>query len=150
MAAYSATPTKAHYFFAQKWPIRVWTAGAMLISALAAAGACDPGMGTLTDWITLRSMAWAVVIALLLGWFSSILIGWLVLGPIYFRRALKNGAPFEVGDRVRILAGPYRDRICRVYALWQGCAVRVDLGEWEQRKLRDIFSPTQLLRELET
>ncbi|HEY4760490.1 MAG TPA: KOW motif-containing protein, partial [Thermoguttaceae bacterium] len=77
----------------------------------------------------------------------ALLCGWFILSPIYYDRGLKNGAPFREGDMVRILVGPHRDRIVKVYAMWQGNTVRVELGDKEKREFKDIFSPAQLLRE---
>jgi len=141
------TPSRAHYFFAKHWPVRLWMAAIGLASGLAALLACAPGAEVLKDWAAFRAIALVVAMAMFLGWCVAILAGWFVLGPIYYDRAVKNGAPFQVGDRVRVLVGPYRDRVSRVYALWQANTVRVELGEREKEKLRDIFSPNQLLRE---
>lgn len=84
--------------------------------------------------------------SLTLGWFTALLVGWVVLGPLYHERALKNGAPFEVGARVHILTGPYQGRVACVYAAWQQGEVRVECGEEAKRKFQDVFSPVEILR----
>ena len=80
-----------------------------------------------------------------LGLLLAILLGWFVLGPLYYSQVERNGGPFKVGDEVLILTGPFRDRVARVYSPWQGDRVRVDLGEEAKQRFRDIFSQTQLL-----
>ena len=88
-----------------------------------------------------------LILGLLLGYFGAALIGWPILGTMYYERELKNGGPFEVGNAVQILAGPHKGRITRVYSTWQGNSVRVELGEEAKKTYKDVFSPTQLLRE---
>ncbi len=100
----------------------------------------------LDDWYNLLHFIFIILITLLIGIFFSILIGWFVLGPLYYNRCLKNGGPFHEGDIVQIIAGRYRDRILRVYSSWQGDSVRVMLGQNEKDKFQDIFSPTELIR----
>jgi len=43
--------------------------------------------------------------------------------------------------------GPHRGRVTRVRERWQGDALRVELGPEANTAFKDIFSPTQLLRE---
>ena len=53
-----------------------------------------------------------------------------------------------MGDRVQILAGPHRDRVFRVYEVWdERCQVRVDLDEEAKKEFTDVFSYTQVCRE---
>ena len=48
---------------------------------------------------------------------------------------------------VQILSGPHKGRIARIYSTWQRGTVRVELGEEEKEKFKDIFGPAQLLME---
>lgn len=82
-----------------------------------------------------------------LGFFLALPVGWIVIGPLCRIQAWRNGAPFEPGDCVRVLVGPYRGRITCVRELWQGDRLRVALGPEADHAFKDIFSPTQLLRE---
>ena len=116
---------------------------------------------TRSYWLTLALFAhWSdillfigvVLLALLLGLFASLLVGWFVLGPLYYDRSIKNGEPFHEGDLVYILVGSNRNRIARVYkavdiASWAGAhRVHVDLGEKERNARQDIFKSYQIFR----
>ena len=139
-------PTREHYFYAEGWPVRIWMASGTLTSAIIVVAACKPAFQQLRDWRTVLWFFVATLLALAVGWFSSILLGWPILGPVLCERGRKNGSPFIPGDLVQVLCGPHRNRITRVYSSWQHESVRVDLGEQEKVNLRDIFCPDQLLR----
>jgi hypothetical protein len=93
-----------------------------------------------------------VGLALLLGYFAAILLGWFVLGPLYYDRSVQNGEPFHEGESVHILVGPYRGRIARVskawdVAPWAGAhRVQVDLGATEREQGQDVFRSYQVCR----
>ena len=102
------------YFFARDWPLKIWLTVFPLLCGAAVVRACEPTPTLLREWRAILWLVGAVLLALPIGWFSAILVGVLVLGPLYYDRGLKNGAPFCPGDRVRILIGPRCDRIgCR-------------------------------------
>jgi len=140
-------PTRAQYFYAANWPARIWLVAVCLLSAAVALLASGPITPLLETTSGLKLLAGVLGLSLLLGYCVAILLGWYVLGPFYRARAIRNGAPFQPGDLVQVLSGRHRGRIARVYAEWQGECVRVDLGEEEKRRLRDIFSQIELLRE---
>jgi hypothetical protein len=80
--------------------------------------------------------------------FLSLPYAFVVLGPFFHLGAKLNGAPFNVGDRVRILVGPRRDQVVRIYAVWkERNQVRVELDDLAKEKVKDIFSFTQVCRE---
>ena len=134
------------YFFARHSPFKIWlTLGTLLCVAVAIA-ACEPTPATLMEP---GAVLWLIGVALLslpAGWLCALLAGAVVFGSIYQCRCSRYGPPFQPGDWVRILAGPHRDRVSRVYSLWQGDTVRVELGEKEKAEFKDIFSPVQLLK----
>ncbi len=108
----------------------------------------------LSDFWNLLQLVFYVIVALLLSFLLALVAGtflagifWPLLRPLYKARCAKNGAPFQVGDHVRILAGRHKDRVVKVYDTWSGDSVRVDLGENERKDFKDIFDPIQLLRE---
>lgn len=146
-------PTRLHYFYAYKLPVWIWIIVVpQLCVVLMAKGLgpppalCPPGTEA-GSYLMLLGLAW------LLGWAGSALVGPFVLGPIYFHRARLNGAPFQVGDPVRILVGPCRGRVVRVLASVDGRGmVTVYLGETvggKRKRRRDTFEETQLLRVIE-
>ena len=116
-------PSRLQFFFAQDWPLRIWLILIPTCCAVASLYYCGwpPGMGLL--WLLVIA-----ALALAAGFFLAILVGLFVLGPIYCDRAVKNGAPFRVGDRVLILAGSHRGQVSKVYSAWQGDSIRVELG----------------------
>ena len=59
----------------------------------------------------------------------------------------RNGGPFKVGDSVRILIGPHKDKICKVYSTWQHNEVRVKLDSAAEKDFSDIFSGDKLFKE---
>ncbi len=141
-------PSRMQYWFAQGWPGRTWFTVIPLLLVLAAVRACEPTPALLLNWRCLLQFVGLVLLSLLLAFFSAILVGWPILGPIYYDRGLKNGAPFHEGDLVRISAGPHRDRIVGVCELWASRdQVRVELGEKEKEEVKDVLSFTQICRE---
>jgi len=133
-------------FYAKNWPMKIWFTAVPSLFLIFAIYVCEPTTALFNDWRNLLHFIILILITLLIGFFSSILMGWFVLGPLYYGRCLKNGGPFHEGDIVQIIAGRYRDRIVRVYSSWQGDSVRVMLGQNEKDKFQDIFSPTELIR----
>lgn len=138
--------TRIHYFYAGDWPVKIWFGFVLLFSVVLAVRASHPTMAALADWRVLLWLVAAVVLALLLGFFVAVMCGWLILGPLYYARLQMNGGPFKVGDHVEILYGPHRGRVVRVYSLWQGYGVRVELGEKEKETFKDVFGATKLLK----
>ena len=155
-------PTRAQYFFAGSRlltvPFQVFCfllfVGAPLYFAYVVAGHLARVYQPISDIWNLVRLSFFVIIALLLGFLLSLIVAsflamilWPIMQPFFKVRDLKNGAPFRVGDRVRILAGRHKDRVVRVYSEWRHDSVRVELGEREKEKFTDIFSSRQLLRE---
>jgi hypothetical protein len=155
-------PTRAQYFFAGSRlltvPFQVLCfllfVGVPVCFAYVVASRLAHVYQPLSDIWNLVRLVFFVVVALLLGFLLALVVGsclagifWPLLRPLFEARDVKNGAPFRVGDRVRILAGRHKDRVVRVYSDWKDDSVRVELGEKEKEKFTDIFSSLQLLRE---
>jgi len=151
-------PTRAQYFFANGRPLQVFfgllfVAGPLYFAYVVAsilAGVYQP----LSDIWNLFRVSFLVIAALLMGVLLALVVAaflagifWPLLRPLYKSRALKNGAPFRVGDNVQILVGRHKGRVARVYDDWRDECVRVELGEKEKENFSDIFSDIQLLRE---
>ena len=79
---------------------------------------------------------------LFMGAFARLPIAWLC--------ARYNGAPFQVGDVVRIMAGPRKGTVAEVYeiAIGQGNErlLRLDLGPEERASYGDLFGEYSVLR----
>ena len=70
-----------------------------------------------------------------------------VAAPVLAFQAWRNGAPFAIGDRVRVLGGPHRGLVTRIHACWPTRRqVRIDLGEDARRKVTDVVSEWQVCR----
>jgi hypothetical protein len=129
-------PTRIQYFFARDWPGKLWFVVVPTLVAMFYHSAAPTSLSWL-NW----------VLGVLGGFLVALLVGWPVLGAASYDRLRKNGGPFKVGDMVQILVGPHRGRVTRVYSLWQGDAVRVELGEKEKASYSDVFGGTKLLKE---
>src|SRR5438477_4862292 len=112
-------PSRSQYFFAQRWP----TGLLMLAIPLLVVYWVYVGYKTSFEpliWGNLVVFTFLLLLTLLLGFLVGILFMGLFVGAIYHARGEMNGGPFRKGDLVRILCGPHRDRIVRVYSTWQG------------------------------
>ena len=84
----------------------------------------------------------------LMCFFGSFLVAPMLFFSLYEYGARLNGAPFSVGDRVRILVGPHRDRVVEIYELWdERLQVRVNLDPESKDKVKDVFSYNEICRE---
>lgn len=144
-------PSRIHYFVAKEWPSKIWLTAFSLGFALWAASSCWSLLVSPTRWTDPLIFFGCSLLAALLGYFVSILVGWPILGPMYYDRSLKNGEPFRPGEMVHILVGPYRDRIVRVTKAYDRGSyagahrICVDLG-CEAKGGEDVFESIQILR----
>jgi len=116
--------------------------------------------------LKLAACGGAVILAVVVGWacggfsFWSVIavflavpmgsvLGLLFLSPLIGAVVSKiNGAPFHLGDAVRILVGPYRDRVGYIYAMWiERNQVRVELNEQAKNDVTDVFGYNEICRE---
>jgi hypothetical protein len=106
-------PTRAQYFFAEGWPIRIffipWLAVPILFTYVTAR-TLAPIFSPLLHWWNLLRYTALILSALLLGALIALVLssvlGWIVLLPIHYLRGRMNGGPFVEGDTVRVIAGP--------------------------------------------
>jgi hypothetical protein len=102
------------------------------------------------DWRYVMLLFVSVLLAIILGFFLSLPLAWILLSPSYHAQSLRNGAPFHAGDRVRILVGPHRGRIVEVREIWDfRNQVRVEIDAKATEDATDEFSPTEICREKE-
>jgi hypothetical protein len=142
-------PTRWQYFVASGWLLRVWVGGVILACAVYLMLASRFSFALLDDWVITVCLIVVLVLSVPLGVYVGGLVGRFVLGPIYMEQGRKNGGPFQIGDRVRILVGPHRDCVSTVCDGWQHDSVRVVLGDQEKCEFKDIFYPFQIVREVE-
>ena len=100
-------------------------------------------LGSLWIWALL---VFIIVISFVAGWFGSVLIGWVILGPILLAQSERNGGPFSIGDAVQIINGKHDGKVTTVYSKWQHEANRIELGQSAKENYMDIFADYQLLR----
>jgi hypothetical protein len=96
---------------------------------------------------TITWLVFVQLIALMLGWVLGLLV-LAMFGPLVLRFILRiKGGPFQSGEWVYILSGSHRDRIVRIYQLWdERGQVRVDLGEQAKQDFTDVFSCLAICR----
>src|SRR5688500_16701358 len=97
--------------FANDWPIKIFLPIGPILFTVAALLIFNPSPRSFTDWISFVDSGYPVLLAALLGFFCGVLFTPFVIAPLYEKQAKRNGAPFQVGDRVRILAGRHRGRV---------------------------------------
>jgi hypothetical protein len=142
-------PGPLQYFVAKGWPSRIWGVAVGIAGVVLAVVACEPSRSAFQDWRYCLLFVVAVLVAPVLSFFVSLPLAVIFVSPIYSLAARMNGAPFRIGDSVRILSGPYRDRIARVYEIWEPRdQVRLDLDADARKKVTDVFSYTQVCREV--
>jgi hypothetical protein len=132
---------------ADDWPARLLFSSALGAAIWFLVSATSLHPQNLREWrlvIGFVSLSCAVVVTALL---IALILSWIVLSPLYRHQARLNGAPFKVGDSVRVLSGPSKGCNARIYSMWQGDTFRVDLGESAKDHFADIFAAYQLERE---
>ena len=135
-------------FIAKNGPFRVWCAVCVLAGPVIVWCNVQPVPWLLNHWVNLPAFIAILLVAGLVGLVAAPLLGLPFLFEIYNRQAKRNGAPFAVGDTVRILAGPFADRVAPVDAVWEERGqVRVVLGDRERERFEDVFGEYQVCRE---
>jgi len=140
----SASPrSKLRYLIAHGWTLSTWGTGLLL--AVFVGWSCAPTFALLLTASFSVFFVAAVLVAVPLGW----VLGAIFLWPFVITIGGKiNGAPFHDGDLVRILVGPHRDYIVRVYSVWtERNQVRVEIDEQSVKDVKDVFMLTEVCRE---
>ena len=114
----SVKPTRLQYFFAGNWPVIIWMVSFTILCPLAVGFGYWPIVDLYGDWNHWLVFLGVVLLAFPLGYFGAILVGWFVIGPLFYDRSVKNGEPFHEGDLVHILVGSHRDHVARVEKAW--------------------------------
>lgn len=119
-----------------------------IFGVVVAVSTCQPSRAVLTDWIYWLLFIVSIVVAPLLFAFLSVPVSFIVLVPLYYLGDRLAGAPFRVGDHVKILVGPPCGRIVEIYDVWDSRRqIRVGLDPESEKDVRDVFSFTQVCRE---
>jgi hypothetical protein len=140
------TASRWQYFFASGWPLVIWFgsfafAFVTVVARLFGWPTQFDSVGMLLSWIA------GIVAAALSGLLVATVLSWVVVRPLYRYRARLNGAPFQVGDHVEVLAGRDRGSVAAIYELWpERRQVRVDLGEVSRASVQDVFAETSVRR----
>ena len=107
----------------------------------------------ITFWATETPWSYSLGISVLIvvfmvpvGLLSAGLFICFFLSPLYLAVERMNGGPFKPGDRVYVLVGRHKGRVTEVYSNWQGLAVRIRIGEYEEKTRKDIYSSTSLVK----
>jgi hypothetical protein len=141
-------PSRIQYVLAENLPAKAcrWLLAALLVGLVIKI--CQPSRPLFDDGLYLSLFLICLSLAPVLGFFLSLPLAWIVGEPLDQYVTRLNGAPFQPGDRIRILVGPHRDCVVRVYDVWDSRSlVRVELGRSSGRTAEDIYSFTQICRE---
>ena len=82
--------------FAHDWPMKIWFTVVPLFFTVGIVSMCEPSWALMTNWKSLLGLTAVIVLSLILGFFASLLVGWPILGSLYYDRELKNGGPFQL------------------------------------------------------
>lgn len=141
-------PSRLQYFFAQPWLSNTWLVTVPSICVVVAVRASGASFASLTDWSSALWLVGIIALAFPFGYLLALVSGCLVFPPLFRRCGLRNGAPFQKGDSVRILVGRNRDKVVRVYEVRESWnQVRVALSEQDQKNETDVFSDYEVCRE---
>jgi hypothetical protein len=141
-------PSPMQHIFAKDWPTKAYLSLlgiiSIVVSIFAFGRGSFPAISVLSDWHFLL----LILLCSPLVFFGLLRATSFVLNPVYDLGAKLNGAPFHVGDSVRILVGPYRGRVVRIYSVWhERRQICVDLGEQAKNDSTDTFLFTKVCRE---
>ena len=141
------TPTRYEFFYASPWPTRLWYGGISSLLMLISVSVGWAGPWPWTD--SGKPLVFFYVIGL--SWALGVLLaafpGGLVMGPLLHSLGIHNGGPFEVGDQVQILWGPYRGRLATVVDVAHHGGIGVEVQGDDQIRQRWVCGSEQLLRE---
>jgi hypothetical protein len=128
--------------------MKVYFLAASLLGEWFVLTASQPSAALFHDWEYLLIFVTEVVLMPVLCCAFAVVPAPLILVPIFRLGAKLNGAPFHVGDPVRILMGPHRNRVTRIYEIWKERGqVRVELDQQARESVKDVFEFTQVCRE---
>jgi len=140
--------TRCQILFAKNRPFEAWLLFGSVLGAVLTGLACELSFSALEHWWFSALLAGSISVGSVAGFFCALVSTPFFLSPLYHLRAIRNGAPFEQGDDVRVLTGPYRDVIGRVYGVWKDRGqLRIDLSKEARRSFEDVFSFVQVSRE---
>jgi hypothetical protein len=136
------------YCLARNWPMKIYFLAAALLGEWFVLTECQPSAALLHDWEYLLMFVPTIVLMPVLCCAFAVVPAPLILVPIFRLGAKLNGAPFHVGDPVRILVGPHRNHLTRIYEIWdERREVRVELDPQARESVKDVFEFTQVCRE---
>ena len=141
-------PTPIQYFFAKDWPLKIYCAASGILGIAMAISWCQPSQEMFGDWAYCAFFIVSLLVAPVFFALCSMPVSFIVLVPLYYLGDRLAGAPFQIGDKFRILIGPHRNRVVEIYEVWNSRRqIRVKLDADSEKKVRDVFLFTQVCRE---
>lgn len=135
-------------FFAHGWHRKIYFTAFAILGEIVVLDNCLPSKTALHDWTYVVLLCLCIIVAPILFIFWSLPVAFIFLNPLFRLGSKLNGAPFHVGDEVRILIGPHKGRLVRIYEIWDSRhQVRVDLNEQARNGVKDVFSFVEVYRE---
>jgi hypothetical protein len=129
------------------WPWVLYGSLSSILGVVTVIWATEPARDAFSNWTFWLCFGVAMLIAPVFIFFCGLPLGFIIFGPLFYLADKIAGAPFQVGDRVRILVGPHRDRIVEVYDVWQSRRqIRVWLDSEAEKNVTDVFGNSQVRR----
>ncbi len=107
----------------------------------------EPNLESLRDPWFITLAVFSLFATVVLSFFGATIVGLVVFGSLMDDQERRNGGPFDVGDRVQIVAGRHAGQIGTVARHGQGRTVCVKISSLDTDTDVGVYSHYQLLRE---
>jgi hypothetical protein len=107
----------------------------------------QPNLELLRDPWYVAQVLFSLFATSVLSWMGSLMAAFVLFGSLLDSQEIRNGGPFVVGDRVRIVAGRNAGELGKVTSCGQGRTVGVKIDGNDSDVGGAVYSHYQLLRE---
>ena len=130
-------------FFAENWLEKIWFTAFVGVSVVLHGLMYFPAFAIDHSIV---SYGLFVIVLILIGgiaYLVSLIVGCMILPPVFRWRENVNGSPFHIGDQVEILKGSRRGEVVEVYDVWSPrFEARLSLGDKASEDFTDVYSFT--------
>ena len=118
-------PSAMQLFFAEDWPARIWITAWISAATIGLVKTVPFNAEAFRSLSFVATFVFLFLVVALIAYLVSIILGCIVLPPIFRWRERLNGAPYKVGETVEILCRPHRGTLGEIttvgddrYGLW--------------------------------